>query len=268
MSQARAYRLIWETKERRYKSRARADANVALAREAAADAFGYEPPSGKIWRSQHSKDISREARCFLWMTTQDAYMVGEKWLRPTISVEKQDRAMCALCGCLETMAHILCECESPGQGEVWALVKELWRKRNDSWTQPSLGLVLASGAAAFRSANSCLKVGDARLYRILIIESAHLIWKLQCERVIKNEGAQHDPRSIRNRWLALINRRLNLDCLMMDRQKFGGRATPAGCVTATWVGVLRDEENLPPCWVRTGGVLVGMERDRVAQGVG
>ena len=31
------------------------------------------------------------------------------------------------------------------------------------------------------------EVGDMRLYQILIADSAYLIWKLKCERVIREE---------------------------------------------------------------------------------
>ncbi|KZT27127.1 RnaseH-domain-containing protein [Neolentinus lepideus HHB14362 ss-1] len=122
ITQALAYRAIHQRKLEKYTSRARTATNIELAQDAAEEAFGYRPSEGQIWRSQRSKDVSREARCFLWMATHDAYMIGEKWLRPSVSVEKQARALCPSCGVLETLAHILMACDSPGQREIWDLV--------------------------------------------------------------------------------------------------------------------------------------------------
>ncbi|KAJ7850852.1 hypothetical protein B0H13DRAFT_1585009, partial [Mycena leptocephala] len=53
-----------------------------------------------------------------------------------------------------------------------------------------------------------------RLFRILISETVHLIWKLRCMRVIERGS---DPmryfseKEIHNRWLSCINQRLPID---------------------------------------------------------
>ncbi|KAJ6630752.1 hypothetical protein B0H10DRAFT_2336653 [Mycena sp. CBHHK59/15] len=59
--------------------------------------------------------------------------------------------------------------------------------------------------------------GTTRLFRILVSESAHLIWRLRNERVIQEKDAASD-REIRNRWLKAINNRITLDCLLVMRQ--------------------------------------------------
>ncbi|KZT27128.1 hypothetical protein NEOLEDRAFT_1061540, partial [Neolentinus lepideus HHB14362 ss-1] len=136
------------------------------------------------------------------------------------------------------------------------------------WYDPSFGLLLACCNGQFKSTSGHLRFGDARLYCILITESMHMIWKLRCERVIQNEGAPFDPAAVRNRWIAAMNRKVNLDCLMTNTKRYKKRATPPARVTAMWANVLHDEDNLPPNWARRGGVLVGITRDQVARGVG
>jgi hypothetical protein len=51
--------------------------------------------------------------------------------------------------------------------------------------------------------------GATHLLHILISESAHLIWVLRCERVIRE--IKHKDNEIRARWLSLINDRLMED---------------------------------------------------------
>jgi 5-methylcytosine-specific restriction endonuclease McrA len=97
------------------------------------DAFGFQPTEVKIWKSMRCKDFSRQVRNFLWKTMHDAYVVGTHWLRESNSPEKKERSECQHCGKIDTMEHILTQCEVPGQKEVWQLAKETWIKRNPDW---------------------------------------------------------------------------------------------------------------------------------------
>jgi hypothetical protein len=95
-----------------------------------------------------------------------------------------------------------------------------------------------------------------------VSESAYLIWLLRCERVIEHHNRRTAPANeIRNRWLAAINARLQVDRLMTNRYKYKERALPAKVVRDTWSGVLKNEELLPEGWEKDNspGVLVGME---------
>ncbi|KAG2079380.1 hypothetical protein BD769DRAFT_1380581, partial [Suillus cothurnatus] len=53
------------------------------------------------------------------------------------------------------------------------------------------------------------KKGTSRLLRILISESAYLIWTIRCKRVIHE--STHNEDSVRRRWRNAIDRRLQLD---------------------------------------------------------
>ncbi|KAG1889238.1 hypothetical protein F4604DRAFT_1505893, partial [Suillus subluteus] len=92
--------------------------------------------------------------------------------------------------------------------------------------------------------------------------SAHLIWKLRCERVIKfnnKEDKFHSKNEIHNRWVATLNKRLNFDKLFTDTLRYGKKALRENLVLRTWSGVLLDEDDLPDNWIRQSGVLVGIK---------
>jgi ribonuclease HI len=82
--------------------------------------------------------------------------------------------------------------------------------------------------------------GTSRLYRILVSESAHLVWRLHNEKVIQQKDSASVP-EIHNRWIHQINNRLMIDCAMTNRNKYGKRAIKTAVVKQTWKNVLKDE---------------------------
>lgn len=98
--------------------------------------------------------------------------------------------------------------------------------------------------------------GPDRLYRILITETAHLIWKLRCERVIGGREQPHSNIEIAHRWMAALNARLLLD-RQMTRYSLSKRAIKGKIVRSTWTKVIEGEEALPEDWLREKEVLVG-----------
>ena len=197
------------------------------------------------------------------MTAHDAYMVGTNWQRAGYSPELHERGECSVCGQTETMGHILSECAAPGQKEVWQLAEAFWRQRNKKWPRPSLGAILSSPIAPFRTKKNKPKTGDARLYRILITESAHLIWKIRNERVIRDDNEPARPpitrREINARWKTAMNARLAEDCALTNPGKYGKKALPKSLVERTWSKTLKNEDDLPHDWWRGyTEVLVGI----------
>ena len=104
-----------------------------------------------------------------------------------------------------------------------------------------------------------------RLYRIVVSESAYLIWKLRCEWRIERDEDQarlHTESEIVACWLHMINGRLRIDCLMASTKRYGRKAVNRDMVEQTWRNVLHDERGLPDDWVLDSGVLVGMRAGR------
>jgi ribonuclease HI len=123
MTQSMAYRGIKEM--HKPVSRIKTDENVRTIQEAVKNEFSYHPKLPAIWKSIRHKDIGRNIRNFLWKSMHDAHRAGKYWLNIP---ECEDRANCVHCGAVESLEHILLECPSPGQSEIWKLAEELWTK--------------------------------------------------------------------------------------------------------------------------------------------
>ena len=160
------------------------------------------------------------------------------------------------------MQHILIDCrESKIRRVVWNLASELWRKREPSWPEISFGSILGANLPNSISTKSTKKKGRNRLFTILVLESAHLIWKLRCEWLIENQGDQSkfpSDNEVHNKWVRAINMRLKFDKLQTDIKRYGSRAIKTDLVLKTWSGVLLNKENLPNNWIWESGVLVGI----------
>ena len=98
-----------------------------------------------------------------------------------------------------------------------------------------------------------------RFVKICVLESAYLIWKIRCERVIErgdNNEAWHTKQEARSRWYAALNRRLKMDKALTSR-KLGMKAIERRVVLETWRGVLSGNANEEEDWLGIPGVLVG-----------
>lgn len=158
--------------------------NLGRARTFAEEICGKIPSEEALWRLIRHKDIGKKIQYFLWMTTHEAYKVGTYWDHIP---DFERRGICNTCRTTESMEHILLECSCSGQKEVWEMAKKLWEKQKTKWVTPSLGTILACGTTNLKGTNGKPKPGESRLYRILISESAYLIWKLRNERVINEK---------------------------------------------------------------------------------
>ncbi|KAJ7049014.1 hypothetical protein C8F01DRAFT_1003308 [Mycena amicta] len=97
----------------------------------------------------------------------------------------------------------------------------------------------------------------ARFFRIIVSESAHLIWRLRNTRVIDMRDPPDDT-EIHNRWKETINRRITIDRLLTNKAKYGSKSLRKSLVLRTWAGTLDSEDDLPRDWTRSTGVLVGI----------
>ncbi|KAH8827496.1 hypothetical protein DL96DRAFT_1529524 [Flagelloscypha sp. PMI_526] len=254
LTQALAHKSITEKMRKNLRKRRRTKENLSLTRHATYDANESLPADENLWLSLRNKDLSRNIRYFLWMTMHDAYMVGDKWLRPSMSAELQERAICKHCDSVEDMDHILTSCSAVGQGTLWQLAEQLWEQTGEGWNDLSLGLIL--GAPAIQMRNQ----GTNRLFRILITETAHMAWKLRCERVIDNENKDFTVAEVRNRWIHAILLRIQHDVALTDKGRYEKKALPKRTVHETWAKVLHTEgENyLKRDWMSQGVGLVGI----------
>ncbi|KAJ7719049.1 hypothetical protein B0H16DRAFT_1796039 [Mycena metata] len=198
----------------------------------------YEP--NQVWSgvgSIRNKDISRQIRNFMWKTLHGAHRIGKFWEHIP---EMGDRATCQHCGVTESMEHILTECNRPGRAEIWALAEALWLKKYTTWPAVSFGGLMGAALAAFQGDNGKESPSTARLYRILMTESIYI-----------KQWRGKTSTEIHNRWVALMNERLEIDRNLTNHMRFGKQhALPPSLVLETWKGTLFNEDKMPPQWLR------------------
>ncbi|KAJ7462840.1 hypothetical protein FB451DRAFT_1043521 [Mycena latifolia] len=228
------------------------------------DTFGYQPTDSAIWASIRSNNIDRLTRNFLWKSTHNVYHVGSFWEHiPNL----ESFGQCPICQVLESLEHILLECDAPGQQQVWRLAERLWKFRYPTWPKLNWGLLLGCGLAKFKSPRGKSVPAQNRFFTILVSTSMKLIWNLRNERVFETHTAASET-EIHNRWVSLMNAALKRDKLLTNRARLGSLATKRQLVLHTWSGTLLDEDSLPDDWTRSEGVLVGIRPVTRKNGVG
>ena len=157
------------------------------------------------------------------------------------------------------MEHILKTCTAKPRVEAWNLANALWNKRHPTPLPTELGDILGCGLASFKR-DGKPDVGKNRLFRIIVSETAYLIWKMRNERRIRdNDGPDTaTEQEIRNRWMNTINRRLTINRTLTDVRRFRKKAMDEKMIRATWSGCLKNEDYLPQSWPTNKGVLVGI----------
>ncbi|EJF64708.1 hypothetical protein DICSQDRAFT_52837, partial [Dichomitus squalens LYAD-421 SS1] len=260
MTQRLAYKAIMANKAKRLPPRPRTAHNLDMIRDGVEHACGAQVTDKAVWTSLTKKTIfTREIRRFMWMSIHQGYMIGNYWLRETMSDEMRGRATCHTCGEVESMTHILFDCQAVGRETAWSLLKALWGQTGLQWWEPNWGTVFGAACLQARDDAGARWPHREQRWAMLASETAYFIWKLRCERVIRNEGRPFTETQVKRKWYANLNRRMRLDCRSTAR-RFGKQALKPGFVELIWSPVLEDAGGLPPDWVSKSGVLVGIRR--------
>ncbi|KAI0731180.1 ribonuclease H-like protein [Earliella scabrosa] len=189
-----------------------------------------------LWKGIRSKLIARRIRDFLWKAMHDALRVGKFWENIP---GYEARATCGVCGTLESLEHILTECEAPGQKEVWEMVTDALTSKGAPQIPLTYGMILGAPAITMAKLREKENKPLDRLCKILIPEAAHFIWKLRCERVIRDDN---DPEkrltesAIRGRWEHAMKRRAQMDWVEASG-KLRRKPTAAVTILDTWRGI-------------------------------
>lgn len=240
------------------KGRRTSSINLDKTRWAVKEIYKTSFPSDEIiWTNIQHKDFSKAARVFMYKTMHGGYKIGKYWENIN---GYENRGVCPLCeNEEESMEHILLECNSPERKIIWNLARDLLKMKGIALPELRIGSILGCGLAEVRDSSNKLRPGASRLIRIVISESAHMIWTIRCERRIQNADADTgiSENAIANKWIYRMNTRLTTDRLCTDR-RYGTKALKPETVLQTWSGTLLAEENLPENWLRQSGVLVGI----------
>lgn len=239
--------------------RQKAYINTERIRLGVKDITGILHTDKDIWESFRNKDMSRQQRALYYKNAHDAHKIGEYWKNIPNYEWRQD---CPHCETQESKDHIYIECDAPGREIIWQLAEKLLRMKTPNWPQICYGTVFGSNLITIKDGKGKKDRGATRLYRIIMAESKHLIWKIRCERRISkgdDPEQHHSEKEIHNRWLHQVNLRLQLDQAMTNARKYGPKALSKKKVTETWSGTLLNGEDLPDDWVSKSGVLVGIQ---------
>ena len=233
--------------------------NLILIRNALQNTTSNLETNSTIWSSIQNPDISKPIQSFLFCATHNSLCIGRYWHHIK---NLEHREKCPQCNAItENLEHILIHCTSTEMNTIWNLASSLCQSSNIPWPQISLRLILGCGAIKpttetppgwWTTEQAC-----TQLLHILISESAHLIWVIRCKQVIT--AKHYTPEEITTRWLGKINTQLNIDrrWVIIQRDK-----TLTNRIKLTWEPTLHQRTNLPPNWVKTLEVLVGIRLPR------
>ncbi|KAG1734854.1 ribonuclease H-like protein, partial [Suillus occidentalis] len=222
-----------------------------------------------IWQARRHKDLPKKIQTFIFKTLHNAFKIGDFWSNiPTY----EHRAQCHTCNeDIESMAHILTECNCPARKLVWSLAERIWPTNIIPWPEPTIGTITGCGALSIpHKCNDddpndkkkiAQKKGTARLLRIIISESAYLIWTLRCTRVI--QGTSPDEDNITKRWIKTLNDRLQQDRVIAIKLRRTQEHTDL--INSTWSQIITPNIHLPANWVTSPEVLVGIKLPRPPQ---
>jgi len=248
------YRIIRD--KNHIPERSRTERAVGRIQACTESTFGQSPTAEAIWSATRHRDLTRKTRDFLWKSTQHAYKVGEYW---THIDGYEDRGICPLCNDQEDMEHILTKCRSKARSAAWKLANAFWARRSNTELPCNIGDILGCALANFTT-NDKPDDGKCRLYRIIVSETAYLIWKTRNERRIRDNDSEERSNiegETTTRWRNALNKRLTNDRFLTDSIRFRKNALDAGLVTRTWTGCLDNEEALPQEWYKTRGGFSG-----------
>ena len=258
ITQAIAYKGIHEriTKE----TRRTTHRNLEKVREDIATQTGTRETNEAIWGLIRHSPIHLKIRQFFYKSIHGTQKIGTYWFHiPTL----EERGKCQPCDKDETMNHILIECEQRTRSIIWQKAEELWPYEEGTWPTISLGTIIGCNALQTTvtkvtkdkdGRERTVKMNDkgaTRLLKILISESAYLIWTLRCARTIR--GQDYSQNGIEAAWRKAINRRLSEDKVLAT--KVLRKSLYINIVRNTWgKALLKRHRDLPDDWINRNEV--------------
>jgi hypothetical protein len=258
ITQAIAYKGIYERSQK--KQRKTTHRNLEKVREDIAAQSGTRETNEAIWGMIRKSPIHLKIRQFFYKMLHSTQKIGTYWYNiPTL----EERGSCQICNKDETMNHILIECEQLTRATIWDCTESLWPYEEGSWPRISLGAIIGCNALSVKLTKEkknrdghiervkAHDGGATRLLKILISESAYLIWTLGCARAIG--GKEHTTNEIASSWRKVINRRLAEDKTLATKVL---RKTPyINIVKSTWGKALQKRHrDLPDNWINRNEV--------------
>jgi endonuclease/exonuclease/phosphatase family metal-dependent hydrolase len=157
---------------------------IKMIKETLSNKWNIKTEEAEIWKDL--KNIkNNKLQEFIWKIIHNRIKCGEFFKHIPNWEEKQ---FCQ-CGKVESIEHILLECEETEQKDLWIEVEKIWTKITElDWEKPTIGEVMGLGSIKLESN----KVKDKKLTTeilITIISTAiWSIWKNRNERIFGNKA--------------------------------------------------------------------------------
>ncbi|KAJ7577197.1 hypothetical protein C8J56DRAFT_899284 [Mycena floridula] len=230
-------------------------ANVKRIKTAITEINGSPPTSKDIWTGIRREAFNRRVKNFMFLMVHGAQWTGGYWKHIPGCEERQN---CKHCGEEESMEYILTEYPSSVQNTIWKLARALLEsKDNSQWPPINFETIMGAGSIKIYASGRKIDKGKTRLFRLIVTESAHLIWTTRCKIIVREEAIPTEAH-LTNAWAQVINERLGEDRRLTNPYIFKKKALDKALVLATWRGTLKDENLLPTDWIRGPEVLVGI----------
>ncbi|PPQ78110.1 hypothetical protein CVT24_006387 [Panaeolus cyanescens] len=166
--------------------------NIATTQDAIEEVTGRRPEEESIWNGtalMRNKKIAD----FVWKMVHQRIRCGKYFRNIPTMVESE------FCSCAQTesIEHILCECATNGNGEMWDYMQEVWEKTHPhvGWVRPSGRLIRGIGAVEV-APKDLIHIHE--MYRLMVGTAAWCIWKERNNRVFNGEPC--DVNRIKNMW--------------------------------------------------------------------
>lgn len=137
-----------------------------------------------VWTSLRRSPFRKETADFFWQAIHGRTACGSfvaKW-----GGVWEERALCE-CGALETLEHILCECDNRCRRKLWKVALRTLKRASATsrlvLTPPSYVEILGVGLRVIEDDPKA-----QNLVRLVFIETAFVIWKLRNARRIRDEN--------------------------------------------------------------------------------
>jgi hypothetical protein len=253
ITQAIAYQGIQERARRKH--RQSTTLNMEKVRNDIELQVGTQETNEAIWKHIRKNPIRPKIQQFFYKTLHGTHKIGRYWLNIPMLDE---RCYCRTCGSDESMDHILTTCENPTRTKIWRMAENLWPHDEETWPRISMGTIIGCDTLNIKTMqkkkdeNGQTRLaelhdpGATRLLKIILTESAYLIWTLRCERTIR-ERIRTD-REVEAAWLKVINRRLSED--KTTATKVLRKEHHINIVKNTWDRALyKRHRDLPEDWI-------------------
>ncbi|KAH9986337.1 ribonuclease H-like protein [Russula compacta] len=249
LTQAIAYRSIMDSKPN--PPRPSSAENIQIAQTALTTINGTQETAETVWLSLRKPVLRFRVQQLLYKAIHNAYLIGEKWLDIH---DKEHRALCTTCHQINSIRHLLLECNSETRTTIWELARRTWPHGQASWPEIDLGTILGVGSIclpgscpeprgnARQHRNRELAKGKTRLLQTLISEASHLIWVLRCEKTIHEK--HHTQEEVKKRWRQAIESKRTTDIITAAKTRRNKR--DSRLMDVTWKKVKLDSDRPIP----------------------